>query len=121
MAQRQGTFQRVVNASQTHARTEGKGKLRSYASDLREFFRMVADWKNGSYRGVSRTAVVLTVAALVYFVSPIDLIPDWIIGLGQIDDAVVLALCINMLRGEVANYRAWRNTIVVDGGAGSPA
>jgi len=31
-------------------------------------------------------------AALAYIVSPVDLVPDFIPGLGQIDDLVVLSL-----------------------------
>ncbi len=36
-------------------------------------------------------------AALVYVVSPIDLIPDFIAGIGQLDDLIVVAIALNHL------------------------
>ncbi len=36
-------------------------------------------------------------AALIYVVSPIDLIPDFIVGFGQLDDLVVVAIALNHL------------------------
>jgi uncharacterized membrane protein YkvA (DUF1232 family) len=40
---------------------------------------------------------LIPIAALVYFLSPIDLIPDWVIpGLGEVDDIVVILLALKM-------------------------
>ena len=43
-------------------------------------------------------------AALAYFVVPTDLVPDFVIGLGFTDDAVVLATAIRSIAGHV---RPW--------------
>ena len=40
---------------------------------------------------------VLVGAVIVYVVSPIDLIPDFIVGFGKLDDIVVLSVAINHL------------------------
>jgi len=37
------------------------------------------------------------VAALIYVVSPIDLIPDFVAGFGQLDDLVIVAVALNHL------------------------
>lgn len=39
-------------------------------------------------------AKVLLGAAVVYLASPVDLVPDWIPGLGQLDDVVVLTMLV---------------------------
>jgi uncharacterized membrane protein YkvA (DUF1232 family) len=40
---------------------------------------------------------VIPFAALIYFLSPIDLIPDWVVpGLGEVDDIVVILLALKM-------------------------
>jgi uncharacterized membrane protein YkvA (DUF1232 family) len=48
----------------------------------------------------------------VYFVSPVDLVPDLLLGLGFADDAAVLALVFVMVRRELAGFRAWEHTRV---------
>lgn len=46
---------------------------------------------------VSGWVKLIPVAALIYFLSPIDMIPDWMIpGLGEVDDIVVLLLALKM-------------------------
>jgi uncharacterized membrane protein YkvA (DUF1232 family) len=47
---------------------------------------------------VPRRHKLLLGAALAYLAMPFDLIPDFIPGLGQLDDAVVLALAVRTLR-----------------------
>ena len=52
----------------------------------------------------------MIVASLIYFVSPIDLIPDFILGFGLIDDATVLAWTIKACASDLAAFIAWEKT-----------
>jgi len=47
--------------------------------------------------------------ALAYIISPIDLIPDYILGFGQIDDVVILGLALNFLEKDLRKYREWKD------------
>ena len=47
--------------------------------------------------------------ALGYFASPIDLIPDFIPGIGYVDDAMVVAYVVHKISEEIVRYRAARN------------
>jgi uncharacterized membrane protein YkvA (DUF1232 family) len=49
-------------------------------------------------------------AALLYVLSPVDLVPDFIPGIGMIDDVVVLALLLQSLAQDLAAFRAWEQT-----------
>lgn len=60
------------------------------------------------YTEVPRATLIAIVAALVYVMLPIDLIPDFIPVLGIIDDAAVVAACWMMTGADVQRYRAWR-------------
>jgi uncharacterized membrane protein YkvA (DUF1232 family) len=40
-------------------------------------------------------------------VSPIDLMPDFIPGIGLIDDAAVLALLLHSMAQDLAAFRVW--------------
>lgn len=45
----------------------------------------------------------ILLAALAYFIVPIDLIPDFIIGLGFSDDATVLTTAIGIIAGHITD------------------
>ena len=89
--------------------TGKKGKLKDVWISLMSLVRLVRAYANGSYRQISAQALLTIVAALVYFVSPIDLIPDFILGLGLIDDAAVLAWTIKACAADLASFIAWEN------------
>lgn len=86
-----------------------KGRLRDVWVSLLSFLRLIRAYANGSYRQVSTQSMLLIIAAVIYFVSPIDLIPDFILGLGLIDDATLLAWTIRACASDVAAFLAWEH------------
>lgn len=86
-----------------------KSGLKEVWGSLMSFFRLIRAYLNGSYRQVSTQGLLMIVAAVVYFVSPIDLIPDFILGLGLIDDATVLAWTIRACASDLAAFLAWES------------
>lgn len=60
------------------------------------------------YTDVPIGTIISIVAATLYFVSPIDLIPDTIPGVGHVDDALVIAACWNLVQSDVEEYVEWR-------------
>lgn len=76
-------------------------------TDLPLLFRLLKAWKDGSYRGLSMRTVVSLVAALIYILSPLDAMPDFIPGIGLIDDAAVLAFLLHSMAQDLAAFRAW--------------
>ena len=77
--------------------------------DLKLLIPLIKDYWKGTYRDVSVKSIVIFVVALAYIISPIDLIPDYIIGLGQIDDAVILGLSLYFLEKDLLKYKEWKN------------
>ncbi len=60
------------------------------------------------YTAIPFGSIAAIVGALIYFVSPIDVIPDFIPGLGHIDDAAVIAVCWKMAYRDIEKYIKWR-------------
>jgi uncharacterized membrane protein YkvA (DUF1232 family) len=56
---------------------------------------------------LSNRSLVLLVGALVYFLMPIDAIPDFIPGIGFLDDAGVIAMALAAVKSEVDRFKAW--------------
>ncbi|VTS15298.1 YkvA family protein [Streptococcus pseudoporcinus] len=69
---------------------------------------MVRSYWKRDYRRVPRRTIVAIVSALIYFLSPIDFIPDWIPFLGQLDDALVVGTCWNLVYKDIEDYRQWK-------------
>ena len=85
------------------------GLLAGLFQNLRLLIPLVADYAKGNYRDVSAKSIVIFVAALAYIISPIDLIPDYILGVGQIDDAAVLGLSLYFLEEDLMKYKEWKD------------
>ena len=77
--------------------------------DFKLLIPLIRDYWKGTYRDISVKSIVIFVVALVYIISPIDLIPDYIIGLGQIDDAVILGLSLYFLEKDLMKYKQWKD------------
>ena len=72
--------------------------------------RMVRDVLRGDFDGVSRGRVLLMVLAVLYIVSPVDLLPEAILTIpGLADDAAVAAWLVASLLGATSAYRLWEN------------
>ena len=77
--------------------------------DLKLLIPLIKDYWKGTYKDVSVKSIVIFAAALAYIISPIDLIPDHIIGFGQIDDAVILGLSLFFLEKDLRIYKEWKD------------
>ena len=86
------------------------GFLARLFQDLKLLIPLIKDYWKGTYRDISVKSIVIFVAALAYIISPIDLIPDYIIGFGQIDDAVILGLSLFFLEKDLQKYKEWKDT-----------
>ncbi|GFM64633.1 hypothetical protein PSCICJ_07510 [Pseudomonas cichorii] len=87
--------------------TEGS-RLGRIKEDLRLLQALCLAYWRGEYRDISPKAILSIVAGLMYFLSPLDAIPDWIPGLGMFDDIAVLAWIMKHLTDELDAFRAWR-------------
>ncbi|MFK0095086.1 YkvA family protein [Pseudomonas sp. NPDC090592] len=83
------------------------GQLRE---DVKLLQSLCLAWWRGEYRAISPKALVTIVAGLLYFVSPIDAIPDWLLGVGFLDDIAVLGWVLKTVADELARFKAWRDS-----------
>jgi uncharacterized membrane protein YkvA (DUF1232 family) len=69
--------------------------------------RMARAWWKGDYKNISAKSMIAVIAALIYFVNPLDLIPDFIPVIGQIDDIFILGYLVKILNKEIERFMAW--------------
>lgn len=83
------------------------GPLSGVLDELKVLLRLIRAYGKGEYRKVSWKTMVLVVGAVLYLVSPVDVIPDFILGSGLVDDATVLAFVYRKVHKEVAEFLEW--------------
>ena len=86
------------------------GYLSELWEDLKLMVGMVTDYAKGNYTEVPWKVIAAVTGAVVYFVSPVDLIPDFIPVVGYLDDAYVIKLAIDFARDDLKTYAAWKKS-----------
>jgi len=89
--------------------SENKGDLEEVWDYIELFFSISKDYINGTYREVPQGSIVAITGALLYLLSPIDLISDYIPVVGLIDDAFVIGLVFKQVKADLDKYEIWKN------------
>jgi uncharacterized membrane protein YkvA (DUF1232 family) len=69
--------------------------------------RLIRAYSRGDYRDVPESTLVVIIAAIIYVVNPLDVIPDALPALGFLDDATVLALAVRRTRQTLDEFMTW--------------
>jgi uncharacterized membrane protein YkvA (DUF1232 family) len=85
------------------------GPLQRFITDGQLLIAMVKDYWGRRYRKVPVGVVGAAVFTLLYVLNPLDLMPDVIPLVGQIDDAAVVAGCLMLIEHDLRRYQAWRS------------
>jgi len=73
-----------------------------------ETFRLLFSMLRADDYRLSPSTWAVIAGALAYVVFPIDVIPDFIPGLGWLDDAFVLVSVMSMLDGKIQNFKLFK-------------
>ena len=85
--------------------------LHKYLNDIKLYFQMLGDVFTSKYKKVPIGTIAAIVGTLLYVLSPIDFIPDFMPVVGYLDDAAMLAVCLNFTRFDVEEYKKSRKQL----------
>lgn len=74
--------------------------------------RLLRAYAQGEYRAVPWKSLLLVVAAILYFINPIDLIPDLMPLVGLTDDFAVLFMVYKSIGADIDNFLMWEKSRV---------
>lgn len=86
---------------------EKSSALRKFKDDLALTYALVKAYWNGEYREVPWATIAGLVGCLVYVISPIDLVPDFIPVAGFLDDATVVGLALHAFHTDLKTFSEW--------------
>lgn len=72
-----------------------------------EMALLLKSYVKREYTDIGLPQLILIIAALLYFVSPLDILPDTIPGLGILDDAIVAGLIMKWCQRDIDKYMKW--------------
>ncbi len=97
---------------------EGKINSRTYKLDLKKFKKFISqiklamslikDFKAGRYTDIPWRSLAMIAAAILYFINPMDLIPDILPVFGYGDDAMLFAAVFKSIQSDLEKYGDWK-------------
>ncbi|MBF0240354.1 MAG: DUF1232 domain-containing protein [SAR324 cluster bacterium] len=84
--------------------------LKQLWNDIQWMVDLIKDYWDGTYREIPWASLAAIVAAIIYFVSPLDAIPDFIPVIGYLDDATVIGFALAMVKEDLLQYKKWKES-----------
>lgn len=88
---------------------QNEGPIAEVFHDLKLLLSLIKDYMSGAYREIPYGSIVAAVAAILYFVSPIDFIPDFIPVVGLVDDVFVIGFVLKKIHSDLEKYEKWKS------------
>lgn len=83
-------------------------KLKDVWGNIQLFINCVRDWMSGEYREIPKSTIIIVVAALLYLVSPFDLVSDFIPLTGLVDDVTIIGFVFKQVSEDLEKYKIWK-------------
>lgn len=100
-------MKRLISEAQAKINDVASQSIAAASDGLNVLLRMLTAYATGQYREIPwRTLAVIT-AAIVYFVMPLDFLPDLLPVLGLMDDVALIAWTISQVKVDVDRFLAW--------------
>lgn len=84
--------------------------IAAFREQLSLVTRMLKAYGTGDYRQLPWKTAIRMIAVLIYFVSPIDILPDFLPVLGFTDDIALMLWLFSGLKDDIEKFRQWEHT-----------
>src|SRR5688500_18408036 len=86
------------------------GPLNRVIEDGRLLLSIVKDYWSRAYRQVPYGTIAASAFTLIYVLNPLDLVPDVLPVIGQVDDVAVVSACLLLLEHDLHKYKDWKKS-----------
>ena len=112
MIQDRGKAEKLLKRLERKLQNSSKlGKALAY---IPKMGMLINSWLKGEYSEIPIGTLAAVIGVLIYFVSPIDAIPDFFPGIGLLDDAAVTSGALYLIKSDLDEYMNWRESEGLD-------
>lgn len=86
----------------------GSASLKKYVELGRLMLALIKDSSSGKYKQVPWYTIATIAFSLLYILNPMDIVPDFIPGLGYLDDITVLSIGLGWIESDLHRYLDWK-------------
>lgn len=97
----------MKNKEEIDKKFAGTG-LKKYAEMGKIMFGMLKDYKKGNFKQVPWFSIAAVVFAMLYIFNPLDIVPDFIPGLGYVDDFAIFTIVLRFIETDLHAYLDWK-------------
>lgn len=98
----------VLKKALNKIQEQGKGPIiEQIRNKLLIFGGLIKSYATGEYRDIELKNLVIILGSMIYFISPIDFIPDILPMVGFADDIALLTFAYNSVASEIEKYELW--------------
>ena len=87
-----------------------KKGLKNVQEQLQFMYKYILDVYNGNYTNYNLTSLIIAIAAIIYVVTPIDILPDVLPIIGWTDDVTVILYVFDIINAELEQYKQFITT-----------
>jgi len=82
--------------------------LSKFFDEMMLLTSLVRDYWKGTYRKIPYKAIAAVAFTILYVLNVVDLVPDFIPGIGLLDDATIVGLCLKLVSYDLTQYKNWK-------------
>lgn len=79
-------------------------RMQRITNQMELLIDLADDYSSGRYRDVRWYTLGVAVTAALYFVSPADIVPDTLPGIGQLDDILIVGIALRLIKKDLLRY-----------------
>ena len=100
-------IKKIVDKTNEILQKLGGDSFQNLVEDIRLLVSLLQDYRRGSYGEIPWSSIAAVTVSLLYLLNPFDIIPDMIPGIGLLDDAAMMGVCLSMINADFQRYKEW--------------
>lgn len=97
----------MKNKDAIDKKLQGAG-MKKYAELGKLMFGMLQDYRKGEYRQVPWFTIAAMGLTLLYIFNPLDILPDFLPGIGYVDDFALFTVALRFVQTDLHSYLDWK-------------